>query len=60
MSVFAHTIVLYAPKSIGDTVMPRLQFLSLELSSKLSTTILQIVKLALYLTEKNQWKVFRR
>jgi len=56
--VFAHTVVLYAPKSIGDTIVPRLQFLSLELSSKLSTTILPILKLALYLTEKKSMKGF--
>lgn len=48
----AHTVVLHDPKSTGDTVMPSLQFLSLELFSKLLTTILQISKLALYLTRK--------
>lgn len=47
MSAFAHTVVLYDPKSIGGTVMPSLQFLSPELSSKLLTTSLQILKLVL-------------
>ena len=46
--LFAHTLVLNAPENLGDTVMPKLQVLSLELL----TTILQIWKLALYLTGK--------